>query len=59
MPAVSKKQAIAARIALAASKGKIPMSKLKGASKAMVKMPEKELSKFASTKTRWADKAGV
>jgi len=51
MPAESKKQAIAARIALAAKKGKITKSKLKGASKEMAKgMSKKELKKYTKTK---------
>jgi hypothetical protein len=49
--AVSQNQQKAAAIAYAASKGEIPKSKLKGASKEMAKMPSKELKKFASTKT--------
>lgn len=48
--AVSKKQQKAMGIALAAKKGDIPKSKLKGASKEMVKMSEKDLEDFASTK---------
>ena len=50
--AVSVKQRRAAGIAHAAQKGEIPKSKLRGASKAMAKMPEKELDKFASTKEK-------
>ena len=51
MPAESKKQAIAARIALAAKKGKLPKSKLKGASKEMAKkMSKKELKKYSKAK---------
>jgi hypothetical protein len=51
MPAESKKQAIAARIAYAAKKGKLPMSSLKGASKKMAKgMSQSELKKFTKTK---------
>lgn len=47
MPAKSKKQAVAARIALAAKKGKLPKSKVKGASKQMLKgMSTKELKKY-------------
>jgi|688.fasta_scaffold346270_2 molecular chaperone GrpE (heat shock protein) len=47
MPASSKKQAVAARIALAAKKGKLPKSKVKGASKQMLKgMSAKELKKY-------------
>jgi hypothetical protein len=51
MPAESKKQATAARIALAAKKGNIPKSKLKDASKQMEKgMTKGELKKFSKTK---------
>lgn len=49
--AVSQNQAVAARIALAAKNKKIPMSKLKGASKEMASMSKKELEKFAKTDT--------
>lgn len=49
MPAKSKSQVIAARIALAAKKRKIPTSKLKGASKQMYKMTAKQLKEFTST----------
>ena len=48
--AVSKKQQKAMGIALAAKRGDIPKSELKGASKEMVKMSEKDLEDFASTK---------
>lgn len=47
---VSRKQQSAMGIALAAKRGDIPKSKLKGASKEMVKMSEKDLEDFASTK---------
>ena len=51
MPAESKKQATAARIALAAKKGKIPKSKLTGASKEMAAgMSKKQLKKYTKTK---------
>jgi hypothetical protein len=51
MPAESKKQAIAAGIALAAKKGDLPKSKLKGASKEMAKgMSKGELKKYTKTK---------
>lgn len=47
MPAQSEKQAVAARIALAAKKGKLSKSKVKGASKQMLKgMSQKELKKY-------------
>lgn len=48
--AVSQDQQQAAGAALAAKRGEIPTSSLKGASKEMYKMSEKELEKFASTK---------
>lgn len=48
--AVSKSQQQAAGIALAAKRGEMPKSKLKGASKEMEKMSTKELEKFAGTK---------
>lgn len=47
---VSKKQQKAMGIALAAKKGDIPKSELKGASKEMVKMSKSDLKDFASTK---------
>jgi len=51
MPAESKNQATAARIANAAKKGKISMSKLTGASKEMAKgMSSKELKKMSKAK---------
>jgi len=48
--AVSKDQQRAAGAALAAKRGDAPKSKLKGASKEMMKMSTKELEKFAGTK---------
>lgn len=48
--AVSQDQQQAAGAALAAKRGDIPVSALKGASKEMYKMSEKELEKFAGTK---------
>jgi hypothetical protein len=49
--AESKKQQMAAGAALAAKRGEMPKSKLKGASKSMVEsMSEKELHEMASTK---------
>lgn len=47
---VSRKQQKAMGIALSAKRGDFPKSKLKGASKEMVKMSEKDLEDFASTK---------
>ena len=49
MPAKSKAQQRAAGMALAAKRGKIPKSKLKGAAKSMAKMPTKSLKHYAST----------
>ena len=49
MPARSKAQQKAAGAALAAKRGEQPVSKLKGASREMVKsMSEKQLEEFAS-----------
>jgi hypothetical protein len=48
--AVSKAQQKAAGAALAAKRGDIPKSELKGASKEMLDMSTKELEKFAGTK---------
>lgn len=47
MPGKSSRQRKAAVIALAAKKGKIPMSKLKGSAKVMAKMSEQDLRDFA------------
>jgi hypothetical protein len=53
MPAKSKKQQMAAGAALAAKRGEIKKSKLKGASKQMAKsMSEKQLKEFAGTKRK-------
>ena len=52
MPAVSKRQQKAAGAALAAKRVKIPESKLRGASKQMAKMTEKQLKEYASTKRK-------
>ncbi|HEV7404621.1 MAG TPA: DUF3008 family protein [Chthoniobacteraceae bacterium] len=52
MPAKSKKQQMAAGAALAAKRGEKSKSSLKGASKSMVKMSEKKLEEFASTKRK-------
>lgn len=49
MPAKSQAQQKAAGAALAAKRGDMPKSKLKGASKSMT---EKELDAFASTKRK-------
>lgn len=50
MPATSKAQQKAAGAALAAKRGEMPKSKLKGASRDMVEsMTEKELEDLAST----------
>lgn len=48
--AESKAQAISARIALAAKRGKLPKSKLQGASKEMMKMSEKDLEDYTKAK---------
>jgi hypothetical protein len=53
MPAKSKKQQMAAGAALAAKRGEIKKSALKGASKQMAKsMSKKQLKEFASTKRK-------
>ncbi len=53
MPAKSKAQQKAAGAALAAKRGEMPKSKLKGASREMEKsMSEKELEEFAETKRK-------
>jgi hypothetical protein len=52
MPAKSKKQQMAAGAALAAKRGEKSKSSLKGASKSMVKMSEKQIEEFASTKRK-------
>jgi hypothetical protein len=52
MPAKSKKQQMAAGAALSAKRGKTPKSSLKGASRQMVKMSEKQLEDFAKTKRK-------
>lgn len=53
MPAKSGAQQKAAGAALAAKRGDVPKSKLKGASKEMVEsMSEKELRDMASTKRK-------
>jgi hypothetical protein len=56
MPAETEKQAKAARVAYAAKTGKIPKSKVKGASKEMLKgMTKKELKKYTHTKESFED----
>jgi hypothetical protein len=53
MPAKSKKQQMAAGAALAAKRGEIKKSSLKGASKEMASsMSKKQLKEFASTKRK-------
>ena len=52
MPAKSKAQQKAAGAALSAKRGDTPKSSLKGASKSMMSMSEKELHKMASTKRK-------
>lgn len=53
MPAKSKAQQKAAGAALAAKRGEVSKSKLRGASRSMVEsMSEKELKKMASTRRK-------
>ena len=53
MPAKSKAQQMAAGAALAAKRGEVSKTKLKGASRSMVEsMSERELKKLASTKRK-------
>lgn len=53
MPATSKAQQKAAGAALAAKRGEVPKSKLRGASKEMEKsMTKKQLEEFAHTKRK-------
>ena len=52
MPAKSAAQQKAAGAALSAKRGDTPKSKLKGASKSMMSMREKELEKMAQTKRK-------
>jgi hypothetical protein len=52
MPSKSKAQQKAAGAALSAKRGDTPKSELKGASKSMMSMSEKELHKMASTKRK-------
>jgi hypothetical protein len=53
MPAVSKAQQKAAGAALAAKRGELKVSELKGASKDMYEsMSEKQLEEFASTERK-------
>lgn len=53
MPAKSKAQQMAAGVALAAKRGEIPKSELKGASRSMLdSMTEKQLEEFAATKRK-------
>lgn len=53
MPATSKAQQKAAGAALAAKRGEMPKSRLKGASRDMLKsMTEKELEDLASTRRK-------
>jgi uncharacterized protein DUF3008 len=53
MPAKSKKQQMAAGVALAAKRGKKSKSSLKGAARGMYKsMDKKELRKMAKTKRK-------
>jgi len=53
MPAVSRQQQKAAGLALAAKRGKIPFSQLKGAAKKMAQsMSKSQLQDFAGTKRK-------
>lgn len=53
MPAKSKKQQMAAGVALSAKRGKRPKSTLKGASRDMAEsMDEKQLEELAKTKRK-------
>lgn len=52
MPAKSAAQQKAAGAALSAKRGDTPKAKLKGASKSMMSMSEKELEKMAHTKRK-------
>ena len=52
MPAKSKAQQEAAGAALSAKRGERSKSSLKGASKSMMSMSEKELEKMAHTKRK-------
>lgn len=53
MPAQSKQQQKAAGLALAAKRGKVPFSQLKGAAKQMAKsMTKAQLKEFAGTKRK-------
>jgi hypothetical protein len=52
MPAKSAAQQKAAGAALSAKRGETPRSKLKGASKSMLSMTEKQLEEFARTKRK-------
>ena len=52
MPAKSAAQQKAAGAALSAKRGDTPKSKLRGASKSMMSMSEKQLEEFARTKRK-------
>ena len=52
MPAKSAAQQKATGAALSAKRGDTPKSKLKGASKSMMSMSEKQLEEFAHTKRK-------
>ena len=52
MPAKSAAQQKAAGAALSAKRGDTPKSQLKGASKSMLSMTEKQLEELASTKRK-------
>lgn len=52
MPAKSKAQQRAAGMALAAKRGEIPKSQLRGAAKQMLKMSKEQLEEYAGTKRK-------
>lgn len=52
MPAKSAAQQKAAGAALSAKRGETPRSKLKGASRSMLSMSEKQLDEMASTRRK-------
>ena len=57
MPAESERQRKAAGAALAAKRGDMPMSALKGASRQMASsMSEQQLREFATKKENWVGK---
>lgn len=59
MPAESEKQRKAAGVALAARRGQAPKSSLKGASRSMSSMTEKQLRDYASKPRTTSQVAGL